>query len=218
MGSPTIDFQPEAEEQVDFQPEDATPPPVTMNARRGGSSGILPPVTMGARRGGTQTADIPPPLPPLTWKDYMGAAAGALTEPAPGAESGIPNAGPQTASGLKNITTPGKRATGALELLGAATEAAQPLMGPALLENPLSIARGFAEGEVASKATGYGAKKLGATPEQQQLAENVAFWAPGVARSVIDPQVKVASSPEGTAGTVEGFGGRARAGVAVTPE
>jgi hypothetical protein len=159
-----------------------------------------------------------PELPAPRWQDYLGTAVGAFTGVAPGAESGIPSLGPPVAQGLKEMGTPGKRVTGALRTAEAGTEALTPLMGPAIMENPVALGRGLAEGVVAQKGVEYGAKKIGATPEQAALAGDVAMLAPGIARSVIRPQVGVASTPEGTAVAGTAFGGKAGAGVAVTPE
>jgi len=159
-----------------------------------------------------------PPSPPLRWQDVLGTGVSALTNIQPGAETGETDLGRQVETGTKELTTPGKRFTGALRTAEAGTEAMTPFMGPAALENPAAIARGLAEGEAASHVAGYVANKAGATPEQKELLESLSFWAPGVARSVIDPRVGIESSPEGTRAAATVAGGKAGAGVAVTPE
>jgi hypothetical protein len=234
MESTTIDFQPE-QQQVDFEPEGETPPEVQQaiaSVPRPKPAEIreLSPIyehpgapfseeTVKSPQAGSPAGGAPQrPFALPDWKDIVGSAYGAVTNPEPTAETATPSAGPELSQGVTELGTPGKRVTGALRTGTALLEGLTPLMGPAALENPANIARGLAEGYAASEATGYGAKKLGASTEQQELAKNLAFWAPGVARSVIDPRVKFASTPEATAGTVEGFGGRARAGVAITPE
>jgi hypothetical protein len=192
----------------EFQPEVLPAAgPVTLNTKRGGSSGVLP----------------PEPAKP-SWRDYAGSAFAAATGMDPGAETGLSDFKSQEASqGLTETGTPGKRLTGALRLAEIGLEPTTALVGPAALENPLSVARGFAEGEATSKGAGYVAKKAGASDEQKSLVEDLAFWAPGVARSLGEslglgnPKVAVGSSPEGKGIAIAGEGGT-RAAVGVTPE
>src|ERR1700682_5252091 len=128
--------------------------PVTLNTKRGGSSGILPPAP-------------PEPTKP-SWRDYAGSAFATVTGMAPGAETGLSDfKGQEASQGLTEAGTPGKRLTGALRLAETGLEPTTALVGPGALENPLSMVRGFAEGEVASKGAGYVAKKVGADEEQK---------------------------------------------------
>src|SRR5581483_6616645 len=143
-------------------------------------------------------------------------AAELFTNPYVDSVGTEPGVGKRVERGLKQVAIPGQRGTGALNLAAAGTEALTPFMGPAAIENPVSIAKGLAEGTVASKGVGYGARKLGATPEQQSAAEDLAFWMPGVARSVLGPKASLVSTPEVKGGTVGVRG--AGAAVAVTPE
>lgn len=80
----------------EFQPE--VPPaagPVTLNAKRGGSTGILPPA-------------LPEPTKP-SWRDYAGSAWSALTGSEPGAETGLSDTTSQDVSHrLKQLGTPGR--------------------------------------------------------------------------------------------------------------
>lgn len=179
---------------------------------------VKPPQSGSPAAGGAERAVKSP-----EWQDILGTAFGAVTNPEPTAETGIPSLGPELTQGVKELGTPGKRGTGALRTAAAGLEATTPLMGPAVLENPASIAKGLIEGTVASKAGGYVAKKAGASDEQKSLIEDLAFWAPGVARSfaatlgLADPKVGVQTGPEGTGVGIQGSGGTS-AGVAVTPE
>lgn len=177
--------------------------------------------------------------------DVAGLAYDVLTNPEPGAETGMQPLGPQLSKGIKELETKGKRTTGALRVADVATEGMTPVFGPAMLESlPETIAgvnaapttlqavkeiaknpivKGLSEGLAASKGSGYVAGKAGATPEQKQLVEDLAFWAPGVAHAVAgtlgidNPKLGVQSSPEGTGVGVAGEGGTG-AVVAVTPE
>lgn len=143
-------------------------------------------------------------------------AAEMFTNPDPLAISTEPGAGAQTRRGIKQLQTPGQRGTGVANLADVGLQALTPLMGPAIAENPVTIAKGFVEGGVASKAAGYASKKAGANPEQQDLAQDLAFWMPGVARSVLDPKANVVSTDQVKGATIGVRG--AGAGVAVTPE
>jgi 2'-5' RNA ligase len=143
-------------------------------------------------------------------------AAEMFTNPDPLAVSTEPSGGAQTRRGITQLRTPGQRGTGVANLADVGLQALTPLMGPAIAENPVSIAKGFVEGGVASKAAGYVSKKAGANPEQQDLAQDIAFWMPGVARSVLDPRANVVSTDQVKGATIGVRG--AGAGVAVTPE
>jgi broad specificity phosphatase PhoE len=164
--------------------------PVTLNQRRPSWSGSLP--------------AAPPPTPSL-WKRAAGTVAGAVTGDL-GYESGTPVAetpAVKTTTGLENVTTPGKRTLGALQLANVAAEGATPLVGPAALEAGAGIeaaptvgkavlaaakspmVRGLAEGAAAGKATELGTKALGASPEVQQEATSLAQIAPMVAHAAM---------------------------------
>jgi 2'-5' RNA ligase len=121
-------------------------------------------------------------------------------------------------TGVREMQTPGKRATGALRTTAGALEAAGPLAGPLAVENPLTFVRAAGEGYVAGKGAKYGTRALGGSAEQQGLAEDIGQAAPILAHAALQPELGVETTPEGTrvAGTVAG--GRAGAGVAVTPE
>lgn len=165
-----------------------------------------------------RTPKTPAKVAPYDWQR---AVVGGATDIATGGHPGDmanPPLGEEMAKGVREMETPGKRGTGALRVAATGTEALTPLMGPAAIENPLSIARGMAEGTIASEAAGYGAKKAGFSPENVENVKSLAFWAPGVARSVIDPKLAIESSLEGTRASATVAGGRAGAGVAVTPE
>jgi hypothetical protein len=120
--------------------------------------------------------------------------------------------------GVRELGTPGKRVTGALRTTAGALDAAAPLAGPLAVENPLTFARAMGEGYVGGKAAKYGTKAVGGTEEQQGIAEDIGQMAPMLVHAAVRPEVGVETTPEGTrvAGTVAG--GRAGAGIAVTPE
>jgi GGDEF domain-containing protein/2'-5' RNA ligase len=120
--------------------------------------------------------------------------------------------------GVRKLQTPGQRVTGGLQTAAGLAEAAGPLAGPMAVESPGTFVRAGLEGYAAGKAGAYGARKLGATPEQQGYVEDIGQMAPILAHAALRPEVGVETTPEGTkvAGTV--MGGRAGAGVAVTPE
>jgi len=141
----------------------------------------------------------------FTLETRRGTVAGAVTGDL-GYESGTPVAetpAVKTTTGLENVTTPGKRTLGALQLANVAAEGATPLVGPAALEAGAGIeaaptvgkavlaaakspmVRGLAEGAAAGKATELGTKALGASPEVQQEATSLAQIAPMVAHAAM---------------------------------
>lgn len=181
----------------------------------------------------TEAPSTPKPSPPApphekiqfrpAWQQALGTAVSAVTDPAPGAETGMPAIGPQVVEGAQHLGTPGQRGKGALELANAGMEAATPLMGPGILSAPLETGIALGGGYLASRKAGELADALKTSPDTKQLMETLAFWAPGVGRSIIEglgvnsPKVKIAAGEGGTGATVMGRGGTG-AGVAVTPE
>jgi N12 class adenine-specific DNA methylase/broad specificity phosphatase PhoE len=145
----------------------------------------------------------PPPEAPL-WKRGAGMVAGALSGDL-GYESGTPVAqtpAVKTTAGLENVTTPGKRTLGALQLANVAADATAPIVGPAALDAGAAIeaaptlgkaaiaavkspmVQGLGEGYVAGKAAEKGTQALGASPEVQQEATSLAQMTPMLAHAV----------------------------------
>jgi N12 class adenine-specific DNA methylase/2'-5' RNA ligase len=145
-----------------------------------------------------ELAPLPEPLqeknvPPPTGKDYAAAALNTLTSPAP--ISTVPQVGTEAVQGATNLFTPGQRKRGAAELIGAAGEAATPLMGIAALTNPVGAVKAVATGA----ATSYAAKKataaLGGDEQAQELAEQAGFWFP-TAFGLMRPRLGIGITPE----------------------
>ena len=145
----------------------------------------------------------PPPEVPL-WKRAAGTVAGALKGDL-GYESGTPVAqtpAVHTTAGLENVTTPGKRTLGALQLANEAADTLTPIIGPAALEAGAGVeaapslgkaaleavkspmVRGLGEGYLAGKAAEVGTKAMGASPEVQQEATSLAQMTPMLAHAV----------------------------------
>lgn len=106
---------------------------------------------------------------------------------------------------------------------GAGTTAAPFVLPEAVAAAPVATAADLAVGAAASKGAGYLAKKLGASPEAQEMWETLGFWAPA-SRGIIaehlglsGAKAGISSTPEGTTAGVAGQGGTG-AGVAVTPD
>ena len=138
-----------------------------------------------------------------------------------GYESGTPvsqTPAVKTTQGLQDIGTPGERVKGGLELANVAAEATAPVMGPAILENPLPMARGMVEAAAASKVAEKGAQALHARPEVQQQASNLAWLLPMLLRAGINPEVQTGhnvetGNPAGQVTMRGGIGG----GIEITP-
>lgn len=166
----------------------------------------------------------PEPEQPFSWKQAGKQALGMATDVAtsPGMETGGPGTeaplGPQAVEGVERVATPGKRAAGALELADVAAQAATPIMGPAVLENPLGMARGMAEATAAAKGVEYGTKAAGASPETQERASNLAWLLPMLLHAGIRPEVQTGhnvetGNPAGQVTMRGGIGG----GIEITP-
>ena len=99
-------------------------------------------------------------------------------------------------TGVKELQTPGQRVTGALRTTAGGLEAAAPLAGPMAVENPFTFARAMGEGYVAGKAGKYGAKAVGATPEQQEQVESIGQMAPILGHAIFEPKFGAAVGPK----------------------
>jgi hypothetical protein len=165
-------------------------------------------------------------VPQPSTLDYVKAALSftppqSETETVPGAATEI--------SAAQHLATPGQRWQGAKEAVQGVGEVAAPLMGPAATEMAaapelvpaLKFGAGLATGVGGQPLAEKFAEKAGAGPEQQKFWGELAFWAPQIAGLVASQAgVKggIESTDEGTRAAVTGFGGKAGAGVAVTPE
>lgn len=162
------------------------------------------------------------PVAPLDWKRaLLGTAVDVATGSGmPGAEMGpgYRSLGEPVVAGVNKLSTPGERGSGALQLGEAGVEALTPLMGPAAIENPANIVRGLAEGTAASEGGGYLLGKTKMSQEDIDNAKALLFFAPGVARSIIDPKLLAEIDPQRTTVGATVAGGRAGAGVRVTPQ
>jgi hypothetical protein len=103
-----------------------------------------------------------------------GGIAGMFTS-TPGAVStddlaGRPNSGQDVTQGLSNINQPGKRVRGTTQLLRAGVDAATPLMGPAVYENPVGLLKVMAGSGVGQQAGQLTASAFDASPDEQELA------------------------------------------------
>ena len=200
-------------------PRPGVPKPAFMDPRRMEPQEVsLLPESI--ERGAYEQAFQPPatPLPRATRGGVAAAAINAATNPALGAESGLPQIGTEAVQGARELRTPGKRLGGAAKLVGAAGEVASPIMGPAVLANPVPVAAGLATGTVGSEAAGRVTKAAGGGEGAQELERNLGFWAPTLLGSVAGLRGGGEVSPEGTRAAVTGLGGKVGAGVAVTPE
>lgn len=176
-----------------------------------------------------------PPSPPTDWQRLIvGGLTSLATDPELGGETGIPSLGEPAAQSVKELETPGQRGKGALRAASTGVQALAPVMGPGAVETGAAIeaaptlgqaaltaatpVAGIGAGAGASAVAGPIAKHFGADPDEQEMIKELAFWAPTVAGMVLNPKLGVATGEEGTrvGGTV--LGGRAGAGVQVTPE
>lgn len=235
MSDAVLDFQPDTQE-FDFQAEPALPLRPEDQAKIDAAVRSVPlprPDYMQTEQ--TLTAPIPQRPTPVspeaqqyeadlaratnakpTLRGVAGIAAEAATAPTGGAVPTAPGEGENVGAGVQGLQTPGMRARGAGRLALSGFNAAAPLIGPAALENPWSIIRGFGEGYLGGKAAKGVTRAVGGGKEAQDIAEGIGQMAPVIGEAVLRPKLGVASSPEGTAvsGQVRGAG----AGVAVTPE
>ena len=202
--------------------EGAIPPPPKGFALDADQSPTSGPVTLNQRRPSWSGSVPPAPTPtPSFWKRAAGTVAGAVTGDL-GYESGTPVAetpAVKTTTGLEHITTPGERVRGGLELANVAGEASSPVIGPAVLENPIGMARGMVEAAAASKVAEKGSQALGARPEVQQQASNLAWLLPMLLRAGINPEVQhghnvETGNPAAQVTTRGGYG----AGIEITPD
>ena len=211
MPDTAFDFQPETQEespQFDFQEDSAAP--VTLNARRGGSqaTGIEPSaaptpsfpsfldVLSAAHRGGTPEAFTDEPTRsgnPLTGAVNAVRGAGRIIES--GAAPPPASRGPAPAL----PTEPQRRAamSGTSDVLSGAMQAAAPFVLPeSLTAAPVSTLTGLGVGTAAGEAAEYGAKKAGLSPEAQRLAGTAGFFLPSATGALIRPRVGLGITPE----------------------
>jgi GGDEF domain-containing protein len=156
---------------------------------------------------------------PHSAKDVARGAINVVTGAEPGAETGLlPEVGTHAVSGATRLATPGQRLGGAAELIGAAGEAAAPLMGLGGIEaGAIPAAKGLATGLAAGQGAKAITKAAGGGEQAQELAEEAGTWIP-IAGATLDPRIGIESTPEGTRASATVLGGKAGAGVAVTPE
>jgi hypothetical protein len=229
MADSAIDFQP-VDEQIDFQavsgaaparPDLALkPPPIA-------GSGVVPArVPLVGDEVSSELARQP--AKPLEIGQRFN-----LQNPPEAAEryvSGVEGY-PQIAAGAKQVAenirppaavtpeTQSGMVKGGLELSRGAMTAATPVIIAGGLMGPVSTVRGLAEAWLASKVGSGAAKKMGASPELQELTGNVAALGVGGRRILADSLGLKGSlfvDPEVTAATGEVMGGKI--GVAKTPE
>ena len=212
----------------DIVEEPQPPPPVTLNARRGGmqTTEIEPTPEEQERRFqqaeqertgegsflGIKKSDIP------SLRDVFAMGYNAFAHPSLGSEPTEAPSGEQVKAGLQNIATPGKRGTGALQLAASATEPMTALVGPATLEAPGRMALGYGESYLAGKGGKYVAKKMGATPEQQQLTEEVAGNIPLIVHAAAAPETVTMEAPGARARATRIFGGKAGYVAGINPD
>jgi hypothetical protein len=147
-------------------------------------------------------------LAPLRAGDVASGLINTVTDPAIGAESGAPQVGSEAVQGARNLATPGKRVRGAAQLVGAVGEGLSPVVGPAILESPISVGAGLAAGMGTSEGAGRATKALGGGEDAQELARQAGFWIPSLAGSALpwlrgkgrptESVTEIPSSPEGT--------------------
>ena len=100
--------------------------------------------------------------------------------------------------------------------MGSAFSLATPAMLPAAVSAPLPAAGALAAGYLASKGTRAIAKASGASPEMQDLAEQMGWLI--TPAGLIDPKTGIEVSPEAIRGAATILGGKAGVGAAITPE
>lgn len=88
----------------------------------------------------------------------------------------------------------------------------------AVMNKPVATAASFALGYGASEASGAVAHKMGASPEAEELTRNLAFFLPSVAGTLSGLKTGSVETPEGKFSAASVLGGKARAGVASTPD
>jgi len=130
--------------------------------------------------------------------DYVGAAVNAAIN----SPSGPPMpAGGYPGTGLvqhtRQLGTPGQRVGGMAGLVGDVGDLATPFMGAGALQAPVSAAIGVGTGYVSGLAAREAVKKLGGNEQWQDLAEQVGFWVPTAAGTLLRPQFKVVRGSDG---------------------
>jgi hypothetical protein len=168
----------------------------------------LLPTLEGFDQGGISPVGPTRQLPNLRAGDVAAALGNTLTDVAPGTESGTPPVGTEAVEGVRNLGIPGQRVRGAAQLIGAVGEGLSPVVGPAILESPISVGAGLAAGMGTSEGAGRVTKALGGSPDAEELARQAGFWLPSLAGSALpwlrgkgrptESVTEIPSSPEGT--------------------
>jgi len=103
------------------------------------------------------------------------------------------------------------------EILSGASALLDPLLAGGAVARPVAMAAQLGAGYLTGKLARKAAAATGASPEAQDLAEQVGFWAPVAGATLLRPRFGVVSQPDVTAIGGEAVGGEVAGGVAKTP-